>query len=225
MNVIINDKSCVSSVGQTLLKAARINHSHVGYLCGGHGVCRTCFVIVLEGSEYLSPVNDVEKAFLSPHEIGLGGRMACRATIAKEGTIRVLSRPEEVRRMLFTNALPLFNYGAEMGRSFAQQVIPGVGNILSRIVTGEIINENELEDFNDSVDGIFGLAVETLPEYLPFREQVMGIVSKLPVQLPVNSPLQMPFQFPLQLPFVKQDTRKNVKEAIPVRYTPRNSST
>jgi chlorosome envelope protein I len=225
MNVIINDKTCTSSIGQTLLKAARINHSHVGYLCGGHGVCQTCFVIVLEGSEYLSPVNEVEKTFLSPHQINIGGRMACRATIAEEGTIKVLSRPEEVRRMLFSNPLPLFSYGAEMGSSFARHVIPGIGNIVGRIVTGEIVNENELEDFKESVDGLIGLAVETLPEYLPFKEQVMGIVSMLPVQLPAQIPLPVPFRLPLQLPFLKQDPRKIDKKPIQIKFTPRNNAT
>jgi chlorosome envelope protein I len=220
MNLIINDKTCVSTVGQTLLKAARINHSHVGYLCGGHGVCQTCFVIVLEGSECLSPVIDAEKAFLTSQQIKMGGRMACRASISREGTIKILSRPEEVRRILFTNPLPLFGYGAEMGRNFARQVIPGIGNIISRIVTGEIINENELEDFKDSVNGIIGLAAETLPEYLPFREQVMGIVSKLPVQLPD----QIRLQLPIQLSLLKEEKRKNVKEAIPIKFTPRNST-
>lgn len=222
MNLIINDKTCSSTVGQTLLKAARINHSHVGYLCGGHGVCQTCFVIVLEGSACLSPVNDIEKALLSAEQIERGGRMACRATIVREGTIKILSRPEEVRRMLFSNPLPLFGYGAAMGRNFAQQLIPGIGNLFGRIVTGEIINENELEDLKESVNGIIGLAVETLPEYLPFREQVMGIVSKLPVQLPLQLPIQLPFELPLQIPLITEDKRKNVKEAIPIRYTPRN---
>jgi chlorosome envelope protein I len=225
MNLIINDKTCVSTVGQTLLKAARINHSHVGYLCGGHGVCQTCFVIVMEGSECLTPVTDAEKAFLTPQQIKTGGRMACRATIAREGTIKILSRPEEVRRILFTNPLPLFGYGAEMGRNFARQVIPGIGNLISRIVTGEIINENELEDFKDSVNGIIGLAVKTLPEYLPFRQEVMGIVSKLPVQLPDQIRLQLPFQLPIQLPLLHEDKRKNVKVAIPIRFTPGNSAT
>ncbi|WP_449258659.1 2Fe-2S iron-sulfur cluster-binding protein [Chlorobium limicola] len=225
MNVIINDKTCVSSVGQTLLKAARINHSHVGYVCGGHGVCQTCFVIVLEGSECLSPLNDVEKTFLSPHQIRLGGRMACRAVIAKEGTIRILSRPEEVRRMFLSNPMPLFSYGAEMGSNFARQVIPGIGNIMSRIVTGEIVNENELEDLKESVDGLIGLAVETLPEYLPFKEQVMGIVSKLPVQLPSQIQLPLPFQLPVKIPFLQETTRKNTQKPVPIRYIPRNTLT
>lgn len=224
MNLIINDKTCASTVGQTLLQAARINHSHVGYLCGGHGVCQTCFVIVLEGAECLSPVTDVEKAFLTAQQIEIGGRMACRATLTSEGAIKILSRPEQVRRMLFTNPLPLFGYGAEMGRNFAQQAVPVIGSLISRIFTGEIINENELQDFKDSVNGIIGLTVETLPEYLPFKEQVMDIVSKLPVQLPTRMPLELPIQLPLQLPFMEEDKRKNVKEATPIKFIPRNSA-
>ncbi len=225
MNVIINDKSCVSSVGQTLLKAARINHSHVGYLCGGHGVCQTCFVIVLDGSESLSPANEVERAFLSPHQLEMGGRMACRATIVREGTIRILSRPEQVRRMLFTDPLPLFGYGAEMGRNFARQLVPGIGNLVGRIVTGEIVNENELDDFRESVNSLIGLAIETLPEYLPFKEQVMSIVGQLPpVQLPAQLKLEMPFELPFQLPFIQQDTRKALKEPKPIKYISKNSS-
>lgn len=227
MNVIINDKSCVSSVGQTLLKAARINHSHVGYLCGGHGVCQTCFVIVLEGAECLTPANEVERAFLSPHQLEMGGRMSCRATIVKEGTIRILSRPEQVRRMLFTDPLPLFGYGAEMGRNFARQLVPGIGNLVGRIVTGEIVNENELEDFKESVNSLIGLAVETLPEYLPFKAQVMSIVGQLPVQLPelpAQLQLELPFELPFQLPFVQQDTRKALKEAKPIKFIAKSSS-
>ncbi len=225
MNLIVNDKTCASTIGQTLLQAARINHSHVGYLCGGHGVCQTCFVVVLEGAECLSPVTDVEQAFLTAQQIEIGGRMACRATLAREGTIKILSRPEQVRRMLFTNPLPLFGYGAEMGQNFVRQAVPGIGNLISRIFTGEIINENELQDFKDSVRGIIGLTIETLPEYLPFREQVMEIVSKLPVQLPGRIPFERPFQLPLQLPFAEENKRNNGKEAVPIKFTPRSSAT
>ena len=225
MNLVINDKTCASTVGQTLLKAARINHSHIGYLCGGHGVCQTCFVIVLEGAACLSPVTEVEKACLTPEQIEMGGRMACRATLAREGVIEILTRPEEVRRMLFTNPLPLFGYGAEMGRNIARQVVPGLGNLIGRVVSGEIVNENEIEDFRESVDALLGLAVETLPEYLPFREQVMGIVSKLPFELPTQIPLPLPFELPLQLPFGKEEKQKNVREATPIKFIPRNSAT
>ncbi|MEI6847182.1 MAG: 2Fe-2S iron-sulfur cluster-binding protein [Chlorobiaceae bacterium] len=187
MNVIINDNICASSVGQTLGKSARLNHSHVGYICGGHGVCQACYVTVQEGADCLAPLTDVEKAFLSPRQIAAGGRMACQATIAKEGTVKVLSRPEEVRRMFFSNPLALFAYGAEMGRDIVQQIVPGIGNLVGRIVKGEMDSKDALGDLMESIRGAFGLAVETIPEYFPFKEQVKGIAGKLPIQLPFTT--------------------------------------
>lgn len=225
MNIIINDKTCDAVIGQTLSKAARINHSHVGYLCGGHGVCQTCQVIVLEGAGCLSPVNDVEQAFLTPEQISGGYRMACRATIVREGTIKVLSRPEMVRRTFLTDPLPLFGYGAEIGRGVASQFLPGLGNLAGRVVKGEIFNENELEDFKDSVEGLIGLTVETLPEYLPFREQVLEALSKLPVGLPQNIPAQLPpIQLPIELPFMAKPTKKQSGKAIEIRFIPKKNS-
>lgn len=225
MNIIINDKTCDAVIGQTLSKAARINHSHVGYLCGGHGVCQTCQVIVLEGAGCLSPVNDVEQAFLTPEQISDGYRMACRATIVREGTIKVLSRPEMVRRTFLTDPLPLFGYGAEIGRGVASQFLPGLGNLAGRVVKGEIFNDNELEDFKDSVEGLIGLTVETLPEYLPFREQVLEALSKLSVGLPQNIPAQLPpIQLPIELPFMAKPTKKQSGKAIEIRFIPKKNS-
>ncbi|WP_150132317.1 2Fe-2S iron-sulfur cluster-binding protein [Prosthecochloris sp. GSB1] len=222
MHVIINDKTCKASIGQTLSKAARLNHSHVGYLCGGHGVCQTCYVTVEKGEECLSPVDDVEKAFLSPRQLAMGGRMACRARIVRDGTIKALSRPEEVRRMLGGNPLPLFSYGAAMGSDFAHRIVPGIGNIAGRIIKGEIINEDELGDLKDSVDGLVGLALETLPEHLPFKDQLMEAVHRLPAEL---SPPRLPVDIPLRLtaglplPLWSENPRKKAKQAVEIKYT------
>ena len=204
MNVIINDKNCVSSVGQTIGKSARLNHSHVGYICAGHGVCQACYVTVQEGADCLAPLTDVEKAFLSPRQIAGGGRMACQATIAREGTVKVLSRPEEVRLMLFSNPLTLFSYGAEMGRDIVQQIVPGISNLIGRIVKGEMDSKDALGDFKESVSGAFGLVVETLPGYIPFKEQVKGFIENLPVQLP------------FQLPFSTQQPTESVIERVKI---------
>ncbi|NTW11606.1 MAG: 2Fe-2S iron-sulfur cluster binding domain-containing protein, partial [Chlorobiaceae bacterium] len=65
MTLFINDQACAASTGQTIGKAARLNHSHVGYVCGGHGVCQACYVTVQEGAECLSSLSEIEKAFLS----------------------------------------------------------------------------------------------------------------------------------------------------------------
>ncbi|NTU92799.1 MAG: (2Fe-2S)-binding protein [Chlorobiaceae bacterium] len=209
MNLIINDKPCASSAGQTLGKAARLNHSHVGYICGGHGVCQACYVTVQEGADCLAPLTDIEKAFLSPRQIAAGGRMACQATIAKEGTLKVLSRPEEVRRLLFSNPLALFAFGAQMGQDTIRQIVPGVQNLARRIARGEMGGKEALGDLMESVSGAVGLAVETLPQMIPFREQVIGLASMLPTSLP----FQLPFMPPA--PAVEQVERVTITVSAP----------
>jgi chlorosome envelope protein I len=184
MNVIINDKPCTASVGQSLGKAARLNHSHVGYVCGGHGICQACYVTVQEGAGCLSPLTDVEKAFLSERQIESGGRLACQATIEKEGSVRVLSRPEEVRRMLFSNPVALFAYGAQMGRDVSGRIIPGIVNIIGRAQRGELGGREAFGDLLEAAGAGFQFAVETVPQMIPFRDQIMGLIGSLPLRLP-----------------------------------------
>jgi chlorosome envelope protein I len=186
MNLLINDLSCEAFTGQTLGKAARLNHSHVGYVCGGHGVCQACYVTVQAGSECLSLLSDVEKAFLSERQILSGGRLACQATIEKEGTVKVLSRPEEVRRLLFSNPLALFAYGAVMGRDVASQIVPGVQNLAGRIIRGEMNGKDVPGDLLESVGAALQLAVTSATQMIPFREQFMGLLGSLPLPLPLS---------------------------------------
>ncbi|TCD48502.1 2Fe-2S iron-sulfur cluster-binding protein [Chlorobium sp. N1] len=222
MQIIINDKPCDASIGQTISKAARLNHSHVGYLCGAHGVCQTCQVIVLEGGECLSPLNDVEEAFLTPKQVASGIRMACRATIERKGPIRILSRPEAVRRMLFTDPMPLFEYGAEIGTGLVSQALPGLGNLLGRVVKGELFNEDELEELRDSLEGLVGLTVETLPEYLPFKDELMGMIKTLPVELPAELQQLIPnLKLPIGLPFMETKRQKKSAKAVQIAFTHR----
>ncbi|MBN1928368.1 MAG: 2Fe-2S iron-sulfur cluster binding domain-containing protein [Chlorobiaceae bacterium] len=223
MNLVINDKPVQSSVGQTIGKAARLGHSHVGYVCGGRGLCQACYITVQEGADCLAPLTDVEKAFLSPRQIAAGGRMACQATIAKEGDVKVLSRPEEVRRMVLGNPFQLIGYAADMGKDTAQQIVPGIQNLIGRIQRGEMGSKEALGDLIESVQGAAGLIVETVQEFpqslvFPFKDQIMGVIGKLPLpqiqlpQLPAISLPQLPFslpQLPFPLPFLPQQTQSS----------------
>ncbi len=115
MNVTINNHSYEAKKGDRLLDIARANHEHIGYFCGGNSICQTCYVKFLEGSELLSPISVEEKALLSETLINEGTRMACLTTVEKEGTIRVLSLVEEIKRAAETNPLELTGYAAKMG--------------------------------------------------------------------------------------------------------------
>ncbi|MCX6179151.1 MAG: 2Fe-2S iron-sulfur cluster-binding protein [Chlorobiales bacterium] len=115
MNVTINNHSYNAEKGDRLLDIARTNQEHIGYFCGGNSICQTCYVKVLEGSELLSPLSDEEKALLSEKLIHEGTRMACLTTVEQEGTIRVISLVEEIKRAFETNPLELVGYSAKMG--------------------------------------------------------------------------------------------------------------
>lgn len=184
MNLYINDIPCEVSAGQTLGKAARLNHSHVGYVCGGHGICQACYVTVQEGDDQLSSLSDVEKAFLSERQIEAGGRLACQAAIIGEGTVRVISRPEEVKRLLFSNPPGLFAYGAEMGRDAASRIVPGVANLAGRIQRGELGGPGALGDVLESAGAAVQLALSEGPKMIPLREQFMALLGALPVKVP-----------------------------------------
>ncbi len=115
MQITINNNEYEANAGDRLLDIARINHEHIGYFCGGNGICQTCYVKMLEGSELLSPLNEEEKAILSENLIREGTRMACQATVEKEGRIRFVSAVEEVEQMLKSNPVALGGYAAKMG--------------------------------------------------------------------------------------------------------------
>jgi chlorosome envelope protein I len=187
MNLTINDLSCQAVPGQTLGKVARLNHSHVGYVCGGHGVCQACYVTVQEGGECLSPLTEIENAFLSERQIQSGGRLACQATIEKEGTLKLLSRPEEVRRMLFGNPLALFAYGAVMGWDVAAKIVPGVQNLAGRIARGEMNGKELPGDLLESVGAALQLVLTSAAQMMPFREELMALFeAPLSHQLPAT---------------------------------------
>lgn len=215
MNISINDRSCTSAIGDTLLKAARINHCDAGFLCCENGICQTCYVTVKDGNECLSPLSDVERAFLSPRQIESGGRLACQAIIVNEGKIAVVTRPEEVRNMFFSDPSSLFKYGAEIGGDTARQVVPGLINLATRMMQGKLSSGDALEDLKVSVAGVADLALKTLPEYLPFKNEIMGMVSGLPEKFQD----QLSSFIPFETPFAKKRTHENFEKVV-IRFNP-----
>lgn len=185
MNLLINDLSCEALPGQTLGMAARLNHSHVGYLCRGHGICQTCYVTVLEGSECLSPLSEIEHAFLSERQVQSGGRLACQAIIEREGTLHILSRPEEVRRLLFSNPLALLPYIEGMRSDTASKIVPGIANLAGRIVRREVITMDASGNILEVIGAAMQFAVASASQIIPFREQFMGLLGVPPGSLPL----------------------------------------
>lgn len=115
MFVHINDKKFDAKTGERLIDIARKNHTHIGYFCGGNGICQTCYVKVTEGMHLLSPLNDREKAMLSDSLIEEGIRVACLTTLEKLGTVKLLTTVEEVKKTFEEKPLELVPYQAKMG--------------------------------------------------------------------------------------------------------------
>lgn len=96
--VIINDVELEAKVGEKLLNVARRNAAHIGFVCDGNGVCQTCQCRVLAGAEQLSPPNEAERAWMPDRRLAEGHRLACQTVVRGEGTVRVLTKAEELRR-------------------------------------------------------------------------------------------------------------------------------
>ena len=190
MTLLINDFSCNALLGQTLGKAARLNHSHVGYVCRGHGICQSCYVTVRQGRECLSPLTEIEHAFLSERQILSGGRLACQAIIEHEGTLNILSRPEELRRLLFSNPLALFSYGAEMASDTASRLLTGIANLAGRIVRGEVSTKDAPADILEAAGAALQIAVSAVSHMIPFREQFMGLPGAFSGSIPLLTSCQ-----------------------------------
>src|SRR5438552_299777 len=80
--------------GDTLLDAALANGIELAHACGGNCACTTCHVIVQEGAEHLSPMEEVEADRLSTAEGRTArSRLSCQA-ILRGGDVTVLI-PEE----------------------------------------------------------------------------------------------------------------------------------
>ncbi len=74
--------------GETLLDAALQNGIDLPHECGGNCACTTCHVHILQGTESVSPPEEVEIDRLSSAEnLQLDSRLACQAIIQSGAAI------------------------------------------------------------------------------------------------------------------------------------------
>ncbi|TCD47361.1 2Fe-2S iron-sulfur cluster-binding protein [Chlorobium sp. N1] len=139
MNIYVNDRACQAETGDLLLSVAQHNKSHIGYICGGNGICQSCFVYVQEGMEHLSPLSEVEKACISDKLLAEGGRLACQTVITGEGTVRVLTRAENLRRIVLGLNVPGFiTYAQTIGYNVLHQLPSCASSAVDRVRKGEL---------------------------------------------------------------------------------------
>ncbi|MBM3163425.1 MAG: (2Fe-2S)-binding protein [Chlorobi bacterium] len=186
MIIYINDKPCEAETGSLLLHAAQHNNAHIGCICGGNGICQSCFVYVKEGAELLSPPSEEEKAFISDKLFQEGGRLACQTVITGEGTIRVLTRAENLRRIVLGLNVPGFiTYAQTIGYNVVTKLPNGAANLVSRVREGRLNPVDSIGKIGGGLRYGAGLAVHTVMETLPVLQAPVSLVSGV-LQGPVS---------------------------------------
>ncbi len=176
MTIYINDKPCKAQVGDLLLNAAKNNKAHIGYICGGNAICQSCFVYVLEGADCLSKPGEDEKAFISDKLFAEGGRLACRTTIVKEGTVRVLSRAEKFRRIVLGLNVPGFiTYAQTIGYNVTTTLPSGISSIVSRVQSGRLKPVDSLGKIASGLGPASLLAINNFVETFPFMQMPLDM--------------------------------------------------
>ncbi len=179
MIIFINDKPCEAQPGDLLLKVAQSSKSHVGYVCGGNGICQSCFVYVTEGAECLSEPSEEEKAFISDKLFAEGGRLACQSVIAREGTIRVISRAETLRRIVLGLNVPGFvTYAQTIAYNVVNKLPDGSANLFGRVRAGKVSPGDSLSKIGNGLAHASLLASSTFMETFPFMQYPASLLSE-----------------------------------------------
>lgn len=177
MRIYINDVEVEAQPGDVLLDAAKKNNCHIGYICGGSGICQSCFVYVQKGMDCLSERNDIEKAFISGKLADAGGRLACQTRIVKDGEIRVLSRAETLRRIVVGLKISDFvSYAQTIGYNVVNQLPSGIGNIVDRFRQGQLNPVQSLQNIAGGIEPASRLAGKNAFDALPFLQAPVNMV-------------------------------------------------
>jgi chlorosome envelope protein J len=177
MIIYINDRPCEAQVGNLLLSVAQHNKSHIGYICGGNGICQSCFVYVREGADCLSLPGEEEKAFISDKLFQEGGRLACRTTIVKEGTIRIMTRAETLRRIVLGLNVPGFiTYAQTIGYNVVNKLPSGASMLVTRFQTGRLDPIDSIGKIVNGLGPASMLLTNNIVETFSFLQGPVGFI-------------------------------------------------
>ena len=179
MIIYINGRPCEAQKGDILLEVARRNKCHIGYICGGNGICQSCFVTVTEGMEHLSQPGSDEKAFISDRLFEAGGRLACRTRITGEGTVRMLSRTENLKRIVLGLNVPGFiTYAQTIGYNVLKKLPEGAGSVAERVRDGRINPGDALGKIGSGIGDATQLVASNFMEAFAFLQFPASIATE-----------------------------------------------
>ncbi len=80
--------------GKSILETALEHEIHLEHACGGFAACTTCHVIVKEGDDNLSELEELEEDMLDNVEGGsLRSRLGCQAKISGDVVVQIPKTP------------------------------------------------------------------------------------------------------------------------------------
>ncbi len=90
-----NDAPIEFSVGDNLLDTLNANKVGISQSCGGNGSCTTCAVLVLEGSDSVGPLTDIEIERALERGFSKNERLACQTELCGNLKIRILNPDDQ----------------------------------------------------------------------------------------------------------------------------------
>jgi adenylate cyclase len=173
----VNEAEIEINDGQSILEAslsADIPHYHT---CGGRAECSTCRILVLEGMENLSPINEKEHNLRLKKNFAEDVRLACQTKVLKKNVkVRRIIRDDEDLRLYVTGEtavaqqslgeekeLVLFFLDIRNFTPFVESNLPfDVIHIMRRLTVlfSSVINSFEgkiVESPGDGIYAVFGL--------------------------------------------------------------------
>lgn len=93
------DVTVEAKEGQSILDVALDNHIDLEHNCGGNCACTTCHVIVREGMDHLSGMDEDEEDRLDTAEgLTLTSRLGCQARIKGDVVVEIPKNTQAFRR-------------------------------------------------------------------------------------------------------------------------------
>lgn len=94
MSKIIIENLHKREIPYTDIEKSVLHHIHENFIdwmfaCGAKGRCTTCKMIVEEGMELLSPVNEHEQRFKDKGRLTDNERLCCQSKIVKKGNLHI----------------------------------------------------------------------------------------------------------------------------------------
>jgi chlorosome envelope protein J len=178
MIIYINDKPYEAEKGDLLLQVAQRNKCHIGYICGGNGICQSCFVYVKEGASTLSAPNNIEKASVSEKLFQEGGRLACQSVIVSDGSLRVITRAEHLRRIVLGLNVPGFvTYAQTIGYNVVNKLPDGASALVDRVKKGQLSPGDSLKKIGNGLVQASLLVSNTFMETFPFLQFPSSLIA------------------------------------------------